>query len=96
MAAGAAGICFLQEGSLNSLTSLKVAIDLNAVPPTGLVDVAANDKGTEKHGVICFGALGVGGTKMKVHRQAILRLLESNDAVLDTKQIYDIALQVTK
>jgi hypothetical protein len=94
VAAGAAGICFLPEGSLQSLDALQVAIDLNAVPPTGIADVAATDKAVTKSDVICYGALGVGGTKMKVHRQAIAALFEANDRVLDTAEIYDIALQV--
>ncbi len=94
VAAGAAGVCFLPEGSLAQLSGLQVAIDLNAVPPTGLADLAATDKAAEKNGVTCYGALGVGGTKMKVHRQAIARLFSTNDAVLDTLPIYQIALEV--
>ena len=94
VAAGAAGVCFLPEGSLNSLPDLDVAIDLNAVPPTGLADVGAMDKGKELAGTICYGALGVGGTKMKVHKQAIAGLFASNDRVFDTEEIYALALQV--
>ena len=95
-AAGAAGVCFLPEGSLGQIDRLKVAIDLNAVPPTGLADIPVTDKGTERDGVTCYGALGVGGTKMKVHRRAIRQLFESNSAVLDTQAIYQIALEVAK
>ena len=29
---------------------------------------------------ICYGAIGVGGTKMKLHKAAIRRLFETNDA----------------
>ena len=94
VAAGAAGVCFLPDGSLSSLPELKVAIDLNAVPPTGLADVGVTDKAVEKNGTLCFGALGVGGTKMKVHKRAIAELFESNDCVFDTAQIYSLALQV--
>lgn len=94
IAAGAAGVCFLPEGNLTEMADLKVAIDLNAVPPVGLADIGAGDKASEKSGVICYGALGVGGTKMKVHKQAIAQLFERNDAVLDTADIYQIALGV--
>jgi len=93
-AAGAAGVCFLPEGSLTQITDLKVAVDLNAVPPTGIADIQATDKASDKDGVICYGALGAGGTKMKVHKQAIQQLFESNDRVLDTSQIYELALSV--
>ena len=94
VAAGAAGVCFLPEGSLTQLPDLKVAIDLNAVPPTGLADVGVMDKAVEKDGTLCFGALGVGGTKMKVHKRAIAELFEGNDRIFDTSEIYHLALDV--
>lgn len=93
-AAGAAGICFLPEGSLGSIDGLQVAVDLNAVPPTGIADIKATDKAADHNGVTCYGALGVGGTKMKVHKQAVGQLFESNDRVLDTNEIYQLALSV--
>lgn len=94
VAAGAAGVCFLESGALQRIHDLKLAIDLNAVPPVGIADIGAMDKAVEKSGVICYGALGVGGLKMKVHKKAIASLFESNDRVLETRTIYDMALQV--
>ena len=94
IAAGAAGVCFLSEGTLQSMSDLKVAIDLNAVPPVGIADIAAPEKASEKSGIVCYGALGVGGTKMKVHKRAVAELFERNDAVLDTAEVYQIALEV--
>jgi hypothetical protein len=95
VAAGAAGVCFLPEGSLATINGLKIAIDLNAVPPAGLADVHANEKAGDHDGVICYGALGVGGTKMKIHKQAIQQLFASNDRFFDTDAIYQLALDVT-
>lgn len=94
VACGAAGVCFLPEGSLDQLSGLKLAIDLNAVPPLGLGDVDAMDRAAEKSDTLCYGALGVGGTKMKVHKQAVARLFEANDAVFDTAEIYQLACEV--
>ncbi len=94
VAAGAAGVCLLEAGSLTRISGLKLAIDLNAVPPVGIADIGVMDKAVEKPGVICYGALGVGGLKMKVHKKAIATLFESNDRVLDTRAIYALALQV--
>lgn len=94
VAAGAAGVCFLPEGTLEAMNGLSVAIDLNAVPPTGISDIGVTDKAAEKHGTICYGAIGIGGTKMKVHRKAVASLFEANDRLLDTEQIYVLALQV--
>lgn len=94
VAAGAAGVCFLESGALQKIQGLKLAIDLNAVPPVGIADIGVMDKAVEKSGVICYGALGVGGLKMKVHKKALASLFESNDRVLETRTIYDMALQV--
>lgn len=92
VSAGAAGVNFLTEEAWKSSTELKVAIDLNAVPPLGITGIDMMDKAVEKHDTICYGALGVGGTKMKIHKAAIGKLFESNDAVLGTKEIYEIGL----
>lgn len=94
IAAGAAGACFLPTDTIAKMKDLAVAIDLNAVPPTGIADIGVTDKAQQIGGTICYGAIGVGGTKMKVHKQAINQLFESNDQTLDTPQIYQIALEV--
>ena len=91
VAAGAAGAVLLPAGAFQRLPGLKLAIDLNAVPPLGLSDVSAMDKGVTHHGVLCYGALGVGGLKMKVHRQCVASLFESSDRLLDTQAIYQVA-----
>ncbi len=94
IAAGAAGVELLSESKLHAIPTLKVAIDLNAVPPTGLGGIDVMDKGATRQNVICYGAIGVGGTKMKIHTAALRRLFEANDLVLDTNAIYDIARQL--
>ncbi len=73
---------------------LKVAIDLNAVPPAGIGGVAPQDKATEHDGQFCYGAIGVGGLKMKLHKAAIHRLFETNDAVLDAEEIYQLGSKI--
>lgn len=90
IAAGAAGAELLPANLRKSLSSLKVAIDLNAVPPAGIAGIEVMDKGTERDGVTCYGAIGVGGLKMKIHKAALKRLFESNDQALDTAVIYAI------
>jgi hypothetical protein len=93
IAAGAAGAELLPLELRKSLTSLKVAIDVNAVPPVGIAGVEPFDKATERDGVICYGAIGVGGLKMKIHKAALRRLFMSNDQVLETASIYAIGEQ---
>jgi methylenetetrahydrofolate/methylenetetrahydromethanopterin dehydrogenase (NADP+) len=88
VAAGAPGVELLSEDARRAAKSLKLAIDLNAVPPTGIAGINPQDKAAEKDGVICYGAIGVGGTKMKLHKAAVRRLFEANDVVLDAEEIY--------
>ena len=95
IAAGAAGVQFLSAEQRRGISTLKVAIDLNAVPPLGLEGIEISDKAKERDGVVCYGAVGVGGTKMKIHRAAITRLFESNDKVLDTAAIFKIGEGIT-
>lgn len=89
---GAAGVCLMPAEVRRKFVGLKAVVDLNAVPPMGIEGVEVMDKGTIKDGVICFGAIGVGDLKMKVHRASIARLFERNDYVLDAREIYEIAL----
>lgn len=90
IAAGAAGAELLPTEVRREIKSLKVAIDLNAVPPVGISGIEVFDKGVARDGVICYGAIGVGGLKMKIHKAALRRLFEANDQVLDRAEIYRI------
>lgn len=91
IAAGAAGVVLLPKAARPACPTLRVAIDLNAVPPLGIEGVGVSDKGKEQDGVIGYGTLGVGDTKMKLHKLAVARLFESNDQVLDAEQVYALA-----
>ncbi|MDG2388769.1 MAG: methylenetetrahydromethanopterin dehydrogenase, partial [Planctomycetaceae bacterium] len=82
IAAGAAGVEFLTEKDLSKIMSLKVAVDLNAVPPTGVGGIEVMDKATEKLDCLCYGAIGVGGLKMKIHKAAVKKLFTANDLLL--------------
>lgn len=92
--AGAAGIKLLSLEARQAASSLRVAVDLNAVPPLGIAGIEVTDKSADRDGVIAYGAIGVGGTKMKIHRAAVRRLFESNDAVLDAEEIYAIGREL--
>jgi hypothetical protein len=92
IATGAAGVCLLPAEVRRKFVGLKAVVDLNAVPPMGIEGVEVMDKGAIRDGVICFGAIGVGDLKMKVHRASISKLFERNDYVLDAREIYEIAL----
>ena len=53
--------------------------DVNAQPPLGIEGIEATDKGKERNGKLAFGALGIGGLKLKLHRACIGQLFESSD-----------------
>jgi len=89
IAAGAAGVTLLPRSARPD--TLRIAIDLNAVPPLGIEGIEATDAGKERDGIICYGALGVGSTKMKIHKAAIARLFDRNDQTMDAEELYAIA-----
>ncbi len=91
VAAGGPGAVLLPARQRLECPDLRVAVDLNAVPPLGIEGVEATDRGVERDGVLCTGALGVGGWKMKIHKAAVAALFEQNDHVLDAEQILAIA-----
>ncbi len=73
---------------------LRMVIDLNAVPPVGIEGVEPTDAGAEKDGVISYGAIGVGGIKMKIHKAALARLFEANDLILDAEEVLELGLSL--
>jgi len=94
VAAGAAGALLLPKKVRDTARDLRLAIDLNAVPPVGIEGVEVSDRGKEYNGATCYGAIGVGDTKMKAHKAAVAQLFQSNNAVLDIEEIYAIALKL--
>ena len=90
IAAGAAGIQLISKSVWEQCEQLKVLIDLNAVPPLGIEGVDVMDKAKADGQQILYGAIGVGGTKMKIHKAAIASLFESNEQVLDAEEIHSI------
>lgn len=94
IACGAAGAQLLAKDQWRELADLKLLIDLNAVPPAGIEGVEAFDSGKERDGKICYGPIGVGGLKMKMHKAAIRTLFESNTAFLDSFEIFEIGLNL--
>ena len=94
VAAGAAGTVLLPKKIRDTAKGLRVAIDLNGVPPAGIEGIDLFDAAADRGGTICYGAIGVGNTKMKVHRAAIAKLFTANNLVLDAEAIYELALQM--
>lgn len=91
ISAGAAGTRLLPRAVRANCPDLCVAIDLNAVPPVGIEGVEVTDKAVARDGILVYGAIGVGGIKMKLHKAALARLFTANNLVLDAEEIYALA-----
>jgi hypothetical protein len=90
LATGAAGVELVKQELWTASPSVEVVADVNAVPPTGIGGIKPTDDGKVREGRIAFGAIGIGGLKMKIHRAAVAKLFERNDLVLDVEEIYEI------
>ena len=93
---GAAGVRLIAENLWKEHPTLKVVADVNAVPPLGVEGSDALWQAHESEGKIVYGAIGIGGLKMKIHRLAITKLFESKSLLLDTEAIYDLAVEAAK
>jgi hypothetical protein len=93
-AAGAIGVQLLKAQDWQNNPNIAILADVNAQPPLGIEGIEATDKGKERDGKTVFGALGIGGLKLKLHRGCIGRLFESSDAVLDAEEIYALAKEM--
>jgi threonine dehydrogenase-like Zn-dependent dehydrogenase len=91
---GPAGVQMVPRSAWTSVKSLKVAVDLNAVPPLGIEGVDVEDAGVKRTGIIVFGAFGIGNFKTKLHKACVARLFTRNDLVLDAESIAEIAREL--
>jgi hypothetical protein len=93
-AAGAIGVELVKTSHWEGNPTIEAVADVNAQPPLGLEGIEATDKGKERDGKLCFGALGIGGLKLKLHRACIGKLFESSEAVFDAEEIYALAKEM--
>ena len=94
LSAGGAGVRLVPRDAWVG-RGLRAAADLNAVPPVGVEGIEVRDNGVDREGTTTFGALGVGGLKMKIHKACVARLFEQNDLVLDVETIAEIGRELT-
>ena len=91
---GPAGVQMVPKSAWTGAQSLKIAVDLNAVPPLGIEGVEVNDAGVRRDKVVVYGAFGVGNFKTKLHKACVARLFTRNDLVLDAETIADVAREL--
>jgi methylenetetrahydrofolate/methylenetetrahydromethanopterin dehydrogenase (NADP+) len=91
---GPAGVQMVPKSAWTGAKNLKIAVDLNAVPPLGIEGIEVNDAGKVREGVAVYGAFGVGNFKTKLHKACVARLFTRNDLVLDAETIADVAREL--
>lgn len=84
-ATAAAGVQVMNEDQVARATRLKVAADVNAVPPTGIagldvMDDAAEIKGS-KSGAVGIGALAIGNVKYQTQHILLQQMREADKPV---------------
>jgi hypothetical protein len=94
LSAGPAGVPVLRRDFWATHPTIELLADYNAAEPLGIEDTKATDDMAERDGKLVLGALAIGGPKMKVHKTCVRRLFETNDQVLDTDAIYEIAKEL--
>ena len=86
----------LTAEQLARCVNLKVAADLNAVPPAGIEGIALGAQGEALHSgsrcAVAVGALAIGNVKYQVMRQLFLQMLRGTEPLaLDFRQALDCA-----
>lgn len=75
LACGRAGVEILSADVLAGAPHLKVAADVNAVPPSGIAGIDAHANGTPlAHGALGIGALTIGHLKYRVQHELLQRM----------------------
>jgi len=85
LATAAAGIEVLGAAEIAAAPMLKVAADVNAVPPSGVAGLEAQHDGTplpgSQSGAVGVGALAIGNIKYQVQHQLLRQMRESDEPV---------------
>lgn len=99
--AAKAGIQVINAAVLKEATQLKVAGDVNAVPPLGIEGIKRNDFGVplihaiNANGAVGVGALAVGNIKYQLQNEMLKLMLETDKPVyLDFRQAFDKAREL--
>jgi methylenetetrahydrofolate/methylenetetrahydromethanopterin dehydrogenase (NADP+) len=94
ISAGPLGAGVLGEEDWQRHPTLRVLVDLNPVPPLGIGGIKPGDTAKSRNDRVVFGALGLGGLKMKVHKACVAKLFESREQILDLVAIHDVARSI--
>ena len=101
LAVAAAGIQVMNEEEVKSATQLKVAADVNAVPPSGIIGVEAQHDGVVNEysvsGAVSIGALAIGNIKYQSQHRLLKQMRESEKPLyLHFEHACDVAREYIK
>ena len=101
VATGAAGIELLSAELVASAPQLKVAADVNAVPPAGIAGVDAFDDGKaivgSISGAVGIGALAIGNIKYQAQNRLLKQMIETDKPVyLHFEHAFEVARDYVK
>ncbi len=96
LTAAKAGVQVLSRADLATAQRLRVAADINAVPPAGIEGLDAKADGTPLDGgAIGIGALAIGNLKFRVQHRLLHRLRDAKQAEsLDFREAYELAREI--
>jgi len=97
LAAGRAGVQIVSARQLAKAPGLKVAADVNAVPPAGIEGLGAQDDGValKGSGAVGIGSLAIGGVKYKVQSGLFRRMIEAEKPLfLDFRDAFALAREL--
>jgi methylene-tetrahydromethanopterin dehydrogenase len=94
LCAAKAGVRVLSAADIESATGLRIAADVNAVPPLGVdgLDLMANGAPLGSHGAVGIGALAIGNVKYRTESGLFKQMTESAKPLrLDFRQAFELA-----
>jgi methylene-tetrahydromethanopterin dehydrogenase len=95
LCAGRAGVQILSAQQISESKTLKVAADINAVPPSGIEGIGAQDNGVKVGSGLGIGALAVGGVKYRVEAGLLRRMIETEKPLyLDFRDAFKLAREI--
>ena len=97
LCAAAAGVQVLSTAQLNGAPGLRVAADVNAVPPAGVegLGVQANGDALPGTSAVGIGALAIGNIKYKVESGLFKKMIEAPKALyLDFRDAFALAREI--
>lgn len=89
--AGKSGIQLLRAEQWQDHPTLEVLADVGTGRILGFEGIDMMDNNEERFGKKVFGGIGIGALKLKLHRECIRRLFDSNSLVIDAEEASLIA-----